>query len=55
MKNSITLEDAQRFYDTLAKIVGNKEDVIIRATVTLKEEEQHSKQGEEVCKETKVS
>lgn len=55
MKKSMTLEDAQRFHDTLAKIVGNKMGVIIRATVTLKEEQQHSDQDKEVCKEAKVS
>lgn len=54
MKKNLTLEDAQRFHDTLAKIVGNKMGVIIRATVTLKEQ-QHSDQDKEVCKEAKIS
>ncbi len=57
----MNLEQAQRFYDTLAMLIGKREGVNIRATVTPRKEGQHGKQGGEIrssvpqCEEVRVS
>lgn len=57
----MNLEQTQRFYDTLAVLIGNKEGVEIRATVTPRKEGQHGEQGGEIyssipkCKKVRVS
>lgn len=57
----MNLEQAQRFYDTLAMLIGKKEGVEIRVTVAPRKEGQHGKQGGEVyssvpqCKKMRVS
>lgn len=55
------LIQAQRFYETLAMLISNREGVEIRVTVTPRKEGQHGKQGGEIrnsiqeCKQVRVS
>lgn len=42
------LIQAQRFYETLAMLIGNREGVEIKVTVTPRKEGQHGKQGGEI-------
>lgn len=42
------LLQAQRFYETLAMLIGNREGVEIKVTVTPRKEGQHGKQGGEI-------
>lgn len=43
------LEQAQRFYETLAMLIAHKEGVDIKVTVTPRKEGQHGEQGGEIC------
>lgn len=57
----MNIEQVQRFYDTLAMLIGQREGVEIKATVTPRKEGQHGKQGREIrngiqeCKKMRVS
>lgn len=57
----MNIEQVQRFYDTLAMLIGQREGVEIKATVTPRKEGQHGKQGGEIrngiqeCKKMRVS
>lgn len=42
------LIQVQRFYETLAMLIGNREGVEIKVTVTPRKEGQHGKQGGEI-------
>lgn len=44
----MNLEQAQRFYDTLAMLIGKKEGVEIRVTVAPRKEGQHGEQVGEI-------
>lgn len=44
----MNLEQAQRFYDTLAMLIGKKEGVEIHVTVAPRKEGQHGKQSGEI-------
>ena len=55
------LIQAQRFYETLAMLISNREGVEIKVTVTPRKEGQHGEQGGEIrngvqeCKQVRVS
>ena len=57
----MNIEQVQRFYDTLAMLIGQREGVEIKVTVTPRKEGQHGKQGGEIrngiqeCKKMRVS
>ena len=41
----LTQENAQRFYETLAMLIGNREGVDIKVTVTPRKEGQHGEEN----------
>lgn len=43
------LIQVQRFYETLAILIGNREGVEIKVTVTPRKEGQHGGQSGEIC------
>lgn len=43
------LRQAQRFYETLAMLIGKREGVEINVTVTPRKEGQHGEQSRKIC------